>query len=675
MKTMLLEAAESLAELPEGQKLLIITGDFHNFNQDDYHNALVFLEELFQKMRVVKNKDVFLIPGNHDVGNEKVLKELFPPDTYWEYAHQTELGNIKAGIKKGAEERKSIEVRLKAFLPYCQFVRRLGIYDGAENDTFPAQVHVRCWRGKLNILHLNTALAADGEEKENQRLDTTVATGDEIWKDFNPDLPTLALGHNSFYDLYDNVRHALLVPFLRRKVRAYLCGDTHRTERDVEQKWITIQDDNPPLTIPNVVCAKGVSEKNDTYSEYGFYLHEWDTETGKVSLKFRRWRPENPTMFSTEQWGTGTYDYSMGEIGGPHPGVSAPSEAEGTFASAGEDGLFTPADHASLPAETPSKLRAYLDRLLCDTRDAHPSFQLMRPDELDRRLFPGVEQVRAFEAMGTRAEDTAPAPVWGLIAESWKNGENRSIVIEGGGGIGKTVTLLSPPEELPAPALYLHLYELTEGGVVQSLSDYLKKRLPEWAVEILRLAGLPWDRARGPALLLLLDGFNEIPAEKRREVLRSLNKWRTDHPGTQFITVSRPLDGLDFERELEGNPIGITLSPLKREEVRSYLNDRKLPLPPENSPVWEILGYPLFLTLYAKAGKLTVTEAEGYPLDFREARSKGAIIWNYLQRGLLRRKGERNGERWVLHCALACEYILPRIASEMRQRGGSGQAD
>lgn len=306
-----------------------------------------------------------------------------------------------------------------------------------------------------------------------------------------------------------------------------------------------------------------------------------------------------------------------------------------------------------------ARLRAHLDECLRAMRDAHPSFKLMRPDEVDRRLFPGIREVKAFEAKGTRAEGDMPSAVWTLITDSWQDKRNRSIVIEGGGGIGKTVTLLSPPKDLPAPALYLHLYDLVENDSALSLSEYLQKRMPEWITEIGRLASRLWEN--GPSLLILLDGFNEIPTEKRRDVLHKLNDWRNDHSGAQFITVSRPLDGLDLVRELGRDSIGVTLAPLKRADIENYLHTLGQPLPPEDPTVWEILSYPLFLILYARAGNIVERDAQGYPLSFKEARSKGAIIWNYLQRELLRKPEES----WILRCALACEYILPRIAWEM----------
>lgn len=308
------------------------------------------------------------------------------------------------------------------------------------------------------------------------------------------------------------------------------------------------------------------------------------------------------------------------------------------------------------------ELRIYLSSLLNRIREAHPSFTLMRPDEVDARLFPQGNKTYSFEAKGTRNEGDTPVSVWSLIVKSWEEKNNRSIVIEGGGGIGKTVTLLCPPEDIHVPVLYLHLYELVAGENVMSLSDHLERNYFAWKTELERLASEPW--VNGPSLLLLLDGFNEVPAEKRWDVLYELKQWYLFHPGSQLITVSRPMDGLNLMSKLVGDPIGIQLAPLPKETVSDYLREHRQPLPPEGSRLWEILGYPLFLTLYLKTGNLLVDHVNGYPLDFREVRGTGPIIWNYLQRELFRKPTDD----WILPCALSCEYIMPRIAYEMLSR-------
>lgn len=58
---------EKLTNVPFQERLLVITGDFHNFTQGNYALAKTFLDKLIETMQINLTEDVFLIPGNHDV--------------------------------------------------------------------------------------------------------------------------------------------------------------------------------------------------------------------------------------------------------------------------------------------------------------------------------------------------------------------------------------------------------------------------------------------------------------------------------------------------------------------------------------------------------------------------------------------------------------------------------
>ena len=55
---------------------------------------------------------------------------------------------------------------------------------------------------------------------------------------------------------------------------------------------------------------------------------------------------------------------------------------------------------------------------LRDTRDAHLSFVLMRPDEIDKRLLPGIKAIK-WDAHGKTDADSNICPVWDIIRSSW----------------------------------------------------------------------------------------------------------------------------------------------------------------------------------------------------------------------------------------------------------------
>ena len=307
-----------------------------------------------------------------------------------------------------------------------------------------------------------------------------------------------------------------------------------------------------------------------------------------------------------------------------------------------------------------AELKDYLEGVLHRDKDEHPSFVFMKSkDESDDQI-----EMPDMEVKGHICGEIGNITVSQAILKSWEEQENHSIVITGEGGSGKTVALFNTSVELLTryriPAIYIPLYRLVnEKRECLSVSDYLKERFTaKWNI-IEQLAQKEWDH--GPTLMLLLDGFNEIPGEKRRIVLKQINEWSKTHPGTQLIAVSRPMDGLNLGKELTNSPLSIELEELDEEQIRAYLKKVGRRAPENNSPIWAELAYPHFLMLYIKTNALNGKRSAGYPLRPKTMKSGGALIWNFLQRELLR----QDDEEWVLRCAIACEYILPFIAYQM----------
>lgn len=305
--SVLAEVKEHVHSKPLGKKLLVITGDFHNFWTADFSDSIEFINELIEAMGIEREEDVFLVPGNHDVANDDLMELLFK-DTVPEWKKQKEKAIEE--ISKGHYDY--IDSRMNSYVSYCQFVRELGVYPQVSNpiaDTTPARVHIRRWRGKLNVLHLNTTLVYTPEKKEGQILDFIQANDSSMWKQYFSDkIPTIALGHNSFYDLKKEERATLQGRFGLKNVSAYLCGDTHKKEEDPDKISFTVIVNGFIETIPNIVCAKGVADLSDTYSDFGFYWHEWDEESDRVTVLFRRWRDNY--LGSTAQEGPDR-NYSM----------------------------------------------------------------------------------------------------------------------------------------------------------------------------------------------------------------------------------------------------------------------------------------------------------------------------------------------------------------------------
>lgn len=316
----------------------------------------------------------------------------------------------------------------------------------------------------------------------------------------------------------------------------------------------------------------------------------------------------------------------------------------------------------SAPTPASEAFLKQLNRYLTDCRNAHPSFALMSLPE----------QV----SYGRMGETGSLSPVWRIIRESWARGEKKVVLIEGEGGSGKTVALfsiVSPGGEPPIPAVYISLSEL--GHMLKKkqsleLEDYFEKKYKSCRDGILRLSEQQWtDR---PRLLLLLDGVNEVQEDIRESVLKCIRDW-SEHRGVQLVFSSRPLGDASFLDVFKPNGrdeiLEIELEPLNRETVRACLKEYPRDLvriPKEDSPLWDILCYPLFLNLYVNVAELPPLPC-GYQLSMRDPKSRGALIWNYFQRELLRRNSdmvceEADKEKWIVNYSFAFDYLLPELA-------------
>ena len=234
------------------------------------------------------------------------------------------------------------------------------------------------------------------------------------------------------------------------------------------------------------------------------------------------------------------------------------------------------------------KLREYLDSLLINTWEKHPSNLLMCGDKklYNPSLSPKIDHIEQFERFEYKDEKLTERSVWNIIRESWEEERNRPIVIVGGSGIGKTVTLFDiiRQEDISVPAVYVPMYSLAYNNNVIDLSDYLfnlsKKTFGE---KICSLATHKWDH--GPSLLILLDGFNEVAGDMRIQVLNMLRKWSENNLGAQIIAVSRPMDNLDLNSAFSYDQITITLAPLTKAHVSDYLHKKNITPPKKNTPV------------------------------------------------------------------------------------------
>lgn len=614
---------------------VVATGDFHNFQDSgDYRASLDFLRELMAALQLDMKKDLFMVPGNHDVGGADHAENVRAFLSYAE-SRAAESAACPGSDYAAAltEQPNLLQALLGDFDSYRKMAGTLipAYREGAAGCQDPAGVHVRTWRDQINILHLNTAILSDGQRGHMEAADINLACGEGIRALLNNGLPAIVLGHHSFHDLHPTVKARLVQLFNQANVWAYFAGDVHRPNYHADDYLIDRKTQDG--TWPNIIAGRTSAAIGDSCSEPGAVLCRWD-EHSTAALHYLRWEPEGSGAGLTGLAGN----------------------ARRTFAMRGDMG---------------SRLYYGLLDRLAEIRDDHPSFQLMKIDE---GLFPGaclnLEDCRVSGGGDGRQE---VLPLSQFFRKSWGQRAQNHLTLEGEGGIGKTVALLSLSTRkgfLPhhVPAVYIPLYALNTRDTDESIKKYLLEVTLRGDArqydELCRLADTQWRD--GPRLILLLDGFNETSPESRYQIIRDIEAW-SSRRGVQLVITSR-FDIRRFFPNLSGTLTALKLQPLDRRQIAGHLEQAHIPLPPSESPLWTVINYPLMLALYVQTQALQRRDST-VPLDWLEAKNAGTILWNYLQRELWRCQRQTRDRDMSINCVLATELIAPHLAWEMVRSG------
>ena len=296
---------------------IVLTGDYHNIVESNYGNALQFIDTVIRTFRLDPKKDIFMVPGNHDTKQQKkhrILK-MIPADPRreelskllpkglkpWDNTKNT--GAVQAWLQKNEHdpanyidrlcgvdrspkencECVNLQTLLDGFNIYGEFARDICTWY-LKSGTNPAVPHLREWKNEegngFSIVHLNTAIVADGSRSHYQALDLN-ATTCLLNRMKDSKLPTLVLAHNSFYDLHPKIQQTLLQPLENAGVCAWLCGDAHRFSTEIK---IQRTESDVMREIPIFVCGKGAPDNLDNWSNYGIFYFESDCSTATAHL-------------------------------------------------------------------------------------------------------------------------------------------------------------------------------------------------------------------------------------------------------------------------------------------------------------------------------------------------------------------------------------------------------
>jgi Fe-S cluster biosynthesis and repair protein YggX len=154
-------------------------------------------------------------------------------------------------------------------------------------------------------------------------------------------------------------------------------------------------------------------------------------------------------------------------------------------------------------------------------------------------------------------------------------GEGRTLLILGEPGAGKTITLLKLAQNLIARAegelsrLIPVVFNLSSwGSKRQTLADWLIEELYN-KYKVSKTLGKNWIEEQ--QLLLLLDGLDEVKADRREACVEAINQFMQKHGQTEIVVCSRVADyeNLTNRLQLRG---AIYIRALTPEQINQYLD-------------------------------------------------------------------------------------------------------
>ena len=281
---------------------MIITGDLRNIKTKEYDQALDILPKILSIFNL-KKKDVFMVPGNHDVS---ALMEKSYRSSRTKIINKI-VAKQKASISGNYNALSDFlydghAPLIDAFDEYSSFVKKFYYGSGLKSDddrlTSSTGVFSIKWMNKINIVHLNTALISNGKHDHKQMCDINGLTKCSI----DSKLPTIMIGHHNLADIYDSQVERILRIAELKNISAYFSGDIHKFELG------NIDLRKPYDRLPCYSCPKSVPQAGDSYSEIGLMYYTWNPELdSKVEVQAFGWKigkgflPNNDYIYDVDE--------------------------------------------------------------------------------------------------------------------------------------------------------------------------------------------------------------------------------------------------------------------------------------------------------------------------------------------------------------------------------------
>ncbi len=265
-------------------------------------------------------------------------------------------------------------------------------------------------------------------------------------------------------------------------------------------------------------------------------------------------------------------------------------------------------------------------------------------------------------------------------------------VLKGEGGMGKTVSLVRLWQEYTSPGdyvagtpvpVFIQLNEINhwqkEVNGSRFIADqinryYLNNPVSEKELLLLIKNPISDEGSVVPAVIMLLDGFNEITVEeKRRELLLELLDIMENCAGVQIVVTSR----YDMRATMNwGHFYLLELVGLGKEQIDQYLGKWGLsPLSKSGEEgehrLHRLLQNPMMLTIYAASCEVVNEYGVSSLYDFKQrAETPGELLWNFMEAQVVKYvQHSIQEERQKYFYKFLLKMLLPALGYEMEKVG------
>lgn len=295
-------------------------------------------------------------------------------------------------------------------------------------------------------------------------------------------------------------------------------------------------------------------------------------------------------------------------------------------------------------------------------KDSNGAYGLL---DISDKLFPALS---AWDGVQYHNEKGDSVPLYTCLSKEWESHKKKHLLLMGGGGMGKTVSLLRLWDKLIEDgicALYIPLHEimgivtkdrLTEDVIKKFITDNVCHGNAQKTGQFLDHLSESTDK---PIFVLLLDGFNEVPGENRRVAIAAIKKWMV-YPGVQVVISSR----YDFRQDISVEALSeLVIEPLSDEQVGMWFKLCKMPVPDKNEKVYNLLRTPFMLTLYTQVeNRYNQGKDAKFVKWVEHADTSSDLMWNFMQCQILKMANDHlKPDVDILKAVIASMYILPYI--------------